>query len=58
MRHQRHAEHLLGELFGLVGRLGELDAAAFAAPAGMDLRLDDGDVAAETPRDLAGFLRR
>ena len=29
------------ELLGLVGRLGELDAAAFAAAAGVNLRLDD-----------------
>jgi hypothetical protein len=39
----------------IVGRLRELDAAAFAAAAGMDLRLHDDDAAAETTRDLAGF---
>ena len=39
----------------LVDGLGDLDAAALAAAAGMDLRLDDGNVAAEPPGDLAGF---
>ncbi len=52
MRHQRHAEHLLGELLGLVGGLGDLDAAALAAPAGMDLRLDDGDACRRDAGDL------
>ncbi len=45
----------LRERLGLVGRLGELDAAALAAAAGVNLRLDDDDAAAEAPRDLAGF---
>ena len=44
-----------GELLGLVGRLGELDAAALAAAAGVDLRLDDDDAAAEPRGDLAGL---
>ena len=43
------------ELLGLVGRLGELDAAALAAAAGVDLRLDDDDAAAEAAGDVAGF---
>ena len=34
-------------LLGLVGRLDDLDAAALAAAAGVDLRLDDDDAAAE-----------
>ena len=46
------------ERLGLVGRLRELDAAAFAAAAGVDLRLDDDDAAAEASRDVAGFGRR
>ena len=58
MRDERHPEHLLGQLLGLVGRFRELDAAALAAPAGMNLRLDDSDAAAKTPGNLAGFLRR
>ena len=58
MRDERHPEHLLGELLGLIGRFRELDAAALPAPAGMNLRLDDGDAAAKTPGNLAGFLRR
>jgi hypothetical protein len=56
VRDERHAEHLLGELLGLVGGLGDLDAAALATPAGMDLRLDDGNVAAQTFGDRTGFL--
>ena len=38
-----------------VGRSGELDAAALAAAAGVDLRLDDDDRAAESARNLARF---
>jgi hypothetical protein len=52
---ERHAEHLLGELLRFVGRLGELDAAALAAAARMDLRLHDDDAATEAAGDLAGF---
>ncbi len=37
---QRHAEHVAGELFDFIGGLGDLDAAALAAAAGMNLRLD------------------
>ena len=55
VRDERHPDHLLGELLGLVGRLRQLDAAALAAAAGMNLRLDDDDVAAEAAGDLAGF---
>ena len=43
--------------FGFVRRLGELDATAFAAAAGVNLRFDDYDAAAETPRDVAGLGR-
>ena len=50
VRDQRHADHLLGELLGLVGRLGQLDAAALAAAAGVNLRLDD---TMSPPRRLA-----
>jgi hypothetical protein len=58
MRDQRHAEHLDCEVLGLVGRLGQLDAAALAAAAGVDLRLDDHDRAAETPCNFGGLGRR
>ena len=58
MRDQRHADHLLRELLGFVGRLGDLDAAALAAAAGVDLRLDDGDVAAEPLGGVDRFGRR
>ena len=47
MRLQLHAEDLAGVLRDVVQRLGDLDAAALAAPSGMDLRLDDPDRAAE-----------
>ena len=55
VRDQRHADDGLGELLGLVGRLGELDAAALAAAAGVDLRLDDDGAAAEALGDLRGL---
>ena len=58
MGDERHPNHGAGKLLGLVGRLGELDAAALAASAGMDLRFDDHDMAAraaQAARDLAGF---
>ena len=40
VRAQRHAEHRLGERLALLGGPGQLDAAALAAAAGVDLRLD------------------
>ena len=40
VRDQLHAQHLVGELGGLFGRLGHLHAAALAASAGVDLRFD------------------
>ena len=44
VRDELHAEDLLGELARFGGAaLGDLDAAAFAATAGVDLRLDDDD---------------
>ena len=55
MRDELHADHLRAIFSASLRRLGELDAAAFAAAAGMNLRLDDDDAGAETPRDLAGF---
>jgi hypothetical protein len=44
--HQCHSEDLIGQLDRFVGVVGELDAAALAAAAGVDLGLDD-DLAAE-----------
>ena len=38
---RRHAEHLLAAASRLVGLLDDLDAAALAAAAGVNLRLDD-----------------
>ena len=55
MRDERHADHVARETLGLVGRLGQLDAAAFPASAGVDLRLHDDEVSAETTRDFAGL---
>jgi hypothetical protein len=52
-----HAQDPLGERLGLVGRLGELDPAGLAAPAGQDLRLDD-DRLADLLGDLARLLGR
>ena len=48
----------LRERLGLVGRLRELDAAALAAAAGVDLRLDDDDAAAEALGDRRRPRRR
>ncbi len=44
-------EHLGRELAGFFGRLGDLDAAALAAAAGMNLRFDDdaGGAVAQQP---------
>ena len=50
---QRHAEHVLGVALGLLGRPGDLDAAALAASARVNLRLDDDDAAAEPAGHLA-----
>ena len=52
-----HAEHLLGGREHLVDRLDHLDAAALAAAAGVDLRLDHPDRAAQLLR-LGFRLRR
>ena len=40
MGHQRHAQDLLRDLGGFLGILGDFDAAALAASAGVNLRLD------------------
>src|SRR5215475_4562742 len=41
MRDQIHSDHLFGQVVNVFHRAREFDAAALAAPAGMDLRLDD-----------------
>ena len=38
MRHQRHAEHFLGDLGRVVGIFGDFYAAALSAPTRVDLR--------------------
>ncbi len=43
VRHQRHAEHAPGFFLHVLDGLHHLDAAALAAPAGMDLRLHHPD---------------
>src|SRR4029453_18370618 len=48
MGDERHAEHVFGDLFGFVYVLGDLDATAFAAPAGVNLRLHDDESAQTT----------
>ena len=45
--HQAHADDCLGRRFRRVGALDDLDAAALAAAAGVNLRLDDDRSAAE-----------
>jgi hypothetical protein len=57
VRDQGHAEHLPGQLGRLVGIFGEFDAAAFAAAAGVDLRLHH-HAAAQLLRGLARLVRR
>ncbi len=47
VRDQLHAEDLVRVFAHLIQRLGNLDAAALAAAAGVDLRLDDPDRAAQ-----------
>ena len=57
-RDEGHADHLARERLGFVPRLGELHAAALAAAARVDLRLDDDQAAAKAAGDLARFDRR
>ena len=58
VRDQLHAEDLAGQGLDLVDRAGQLDAATLAATAGVDLRLDDPDRAAELLRCLDRLLNR
>ncbi len=57
-RDERLAQHAVGFGVQLLERLHELDAAALAASAGMDLRLHHKDVAAEILRLRGGVLCR
>jgi hypothetical protein len=52
MRDERHADHRGREFDGVLGASRQLDAAALAAAAGVDLRLDDDHGAAETAGDV------
>ena len=59
MRDELHAEDLLGILLGFGEVLRDLDAAALAAAAGVDLRLDHdaiGAVGEEPARDFECFI--
>ena len=58
MGDQRHPNHLFGNPLGFIGRTDDFDATALTPAAGMNLRLDDRDVAAQPSRDVAGFRRR
>jgi hypothetical protein len=58
VRDQGHPQHVLRQLLGLADRAGHLHAAALAAAAGMNLRLDDTDLAAEAARDVGRFTGR
>ena len=55
-RHEGHAEDGAGGVARGVGRVDKLDAAAFAASSGVDLRLDDPPVAAEALGDASGVV--
>ncbi len=59
MGDELHAEDLAGQLASFLGRLGELDAAPLAAPAGVDLGLDDAPAAhlLADPGRLVGVVR-
>ena len=58
VRDQTHADHVARDADRLVRAPRELHAAALAPSAGMDLRLDDDDLAAEPTGDVARFIRR
>src|SRR5262249_35590227 len=57
-RDQRLAEQALRHLLRVVGRAHELDTAGLAAAAGVDLRLDDGEPAAEVGERLLRLVGR
>ncbi|GAV93496.1 hypothetical protein ADENT20671_0240 [Actinomyces denticolens] len=52
-----HAEDGGGALSGLLGAAGELDAAGLAAPAGLDLGLDDEQPGPAVEEVLGGGAR-
>ena len=54
-RHESHAEHGLGRVGRRLDRLHDLDAAALAPAAGVDLRLDHPDGTAELARRVLGL---
>ena len=62
MRDELHAENVLGVQFGVFAGLGHLDAAALAAAAGVNLRLDDHAAVAPSANSLrataVGFFER
>ena len=58
MRHQRHAQDFARQLGGFLDRLGDLHAAALAAPAGMDLGLDHNARGAGVEKLLGCGFRR
>ncbi len=58
VRHQVHADDLTGKGFDFLGGLGQLDAAALAPAAGMDLGLDHHGVAPQPAGHFAGFSGR
>ena len=55
-RDQRHAQNLGGELLRFVHRARQLDAAALAAPAGVNLRLHHDHLGAQALGDAAGVF--
>jgi 3-(3-hydroxy-phenyl)propionate hydroxylase len=57
MRYQIHPDHFFGYLTRFGGRFRQFYAAAFAAAAGVDLRLDDNDIGSQFPCRIFGFFR-
>src|SRR5262245_32547915 len=55
MGHERHADHLPGDALRFVGRFRKLDAAALAAAACVNLRLDHDHAAAQPLSDGGRF---
>src|SRR4051794_17354687 len=61
MRDQLHAQHFFRDLAGFVDRLGDLNAATFAAASGMDLSFNDDARRSRRHKVLSGafgFLAR
>ncbi len=56
VRHERPAEQIGSDPFGLIRALDDLDTAGLPAATGVNLCLDDHDTAAKTTSDLARLV--